>query len=129
MVRDEVVLAVKAEVVLPSHIGESVPDQDKAAIQKTLDRYADVYSKRKAKSLREIWPTVPAAKLNAVQSIIESAKNLYGQKSRCLDHQRHSSIFGLNYPNCHSPSESSWSRRQLERLSILELDTMFRIRL
>jgi hypothetical protein len=76
--RDEAFLNVKAIELpkQPSSKSDSVSDQDKAAIQITLNRYAEIFAKRKAKSLKEIWPTAPAATLNTIQSVIDSSKNL-----------------------------------------------------
>jgi len=75
--RDEVFLNVRS-VEQPKQSAtriDPVSAEDKAGIQKTLNRYADVFAKRKAKNLREIWPTVPSAKLSAIQSVIDSSKN------------------------------------------------------
>jgi hypothetical protein len=54
----------------------AISDQDKAAIQKTLDRYAEIFTKRKAKSVKDIWPSVTAGTVNTIQSVIDSNKNL-----------------------------------------------------
>jgi Caspase domain len=56
--------------------GDFISDQDKAAIGKTLNRYAEIFTKRKAKGLKEVWPTVPAGTISTFQSFIDSSKNL-----------------------------------------------------
>jgi hypothetical protein len=76
--RDVASLNVKA-VELPKQPGarnDSISDSDKAAIEQILNRYADIVEKRKAKSLREIWHTAPAATLSNLQSFIDSSKDL-----------------------------------------------------
>jgi hypothetical protein len=53
-----------------------ISDQDKSDIGQTLNRYADILTKRKAKALKDVWPTVPAGTVNTFQSFIDSSRNL-----------------------------------------------------
>jgi hypothetical protein len=57
-------------------MADIISDQDKAAIQTVLNRYADIITKRKAKNLREIWPTVTAGTINIAQSFIDNSRNI-----------------------------------------------------
>jgi hypothetical protein len=57
-------------------ITDIISDQDKAAIQTVLNHYADILTKRKARNLREIWPTVAAGTINIYQSFIDSSRNI-----------------------------------------------------
>jgi len=55
---------------------DAISDQDKAAIQKTLDRYAGVYRTKKAKNVKDVWPTVQPGMLSSMQDAIDRNKNL-----------------------------------------------------
>jgi hypothetical protein len=53
-----------------------VSNQEKSAIQDILNRYSAIFTERKAKSLREIWPNVSGKTVNEYEDLIATTKNL-----------------------------------------------------
>jgi hypothetical protein len=59
-----------------SEAADVISNRNKDAIQTTLNRYADVFTKRRARELKDVWPLVPVRTANDIQGFIDSAKNL-----------------------------------------------------
>jgi tetratricopeptide (TPR) repeat protein len=53
-----------------------VSAEEKAAIQVVLNQYSNIFNRRRAKDLREIWPQISKAKTDTFQQFFESHKML-----------------------------------------------------